>query len=421
MNMLRVFLPMLLACATSVAVPSMEVLDGNVTIFGDAIVLKTQQNRLDIDEALGKDLAQDNQLNVMESKIASLEILLGGYATTSSMMIATTSLTEHLNSQDSQLTATASSMEASLSSLLSSQSSTDAALSNSIVSLESSANGTISNQVEQAEQELRAEMDSSNLQLSTALQQLTDSVQLRKTLVLGINDTADLGQTIRDEFASGVQELTIELKSHAEGEMYHWDERVYVPSFGSLFIYAAEYQHTFISTTADTGIAEDKTRCPTTIYMDAHRLTYPDREPGQSYYKAYTYQRVVVGAHATLTLRGLTIREEVNATLLKSVYEPGVVTVRAPFASVKIYDSRIEFGEPVFVNSHQAGITNVIFMHVRWVSQFAEGDLIYPVDAQRGQSTSGNICYVSRTGGRLHGTVAWKEQDTTPPFQLIYL
>eukprot|EP00730_Choanoeca_flexa_P014652 TRINITY_DN6486_c0_g1_i4.p1 TRINITY_DN6486_c0_g1~~TRINITY_DN6486_c0_g1_i4.p1 ORF type:complete len:239 (+),score=37.02 TRINITY_DN6486_c0_g1_i4:94-810(+) len=193
MNMLRVFLPMLLACATSVAVPSMEVLDGNVTIFGDAIVLKTQQNRLDIDEALGKDLAQDNQLNVMESKIASLEILLGGYATTSSMMIATTSLTEHLNSQDSQLTATASSMEASLSSLLSSQSSTDAALSNSIVSLESSANGTISNQVEQAEQELRAEMDSSNLQLSTALQQLTDSVQLRKvrhTLVKGDSEDA---------------------------------------------------------------------------------------------------------------------------------------------------------------------------------------------------------------------------------------
>eukprot|EP00055_Hartaetosiga_balthica_P018346 m.133413 g.133413 ORF g.133413 m.133413 type:complete len:311 (-) comp9492_c1_seq26:2700-3632(-) len=246
------------------------------------------------------------------------------------------------------------------------------------------------------------------------------------TVTIDVNDTInrDLGAVISDIFESGTIELNVQLHlSSNDSFVYDWDEVVVVPEGSILRIYGVGSLHKGISQTGEAGAADDRTRCPITILMDDARFAY---RPGTGYDGSVQYQRIIQLPHSRVSIQGVTIRENIDVIdESHSIYEHGIITVRGPFSSLIVRDSRVEFGRLTFVNSHSAGRTFVTFGHVRFVGldefTLSTNDVIYPVMSSRGQSWNGNVCEVAVTGGTIEGNVMWHEPVLDGEFQLIYL
>ena len=67
-------------------------------------------------------------------------------------------------------------------------------------------------------------------------------------------------------------------------------------------------------------------------------------------------------------------------------------------ASIEVWDSRVEFSQLSFINSHGNGITFASLMHVRFIASAATVPVLYPLTALRGHTVSGNELVLTRTG-----------------------
>eukprot|EP00049_Salpingoeca_infusionum_P016889 m.351072 g.351072 ORF g.351072 m.351072 type:complete len:351 (+) comp16165_c0_seq2:129-1181(+) len=229
----------------------------------------------------------------------------------------------------------------------------------------------------------------------------------------------DLGDLLNEYFANGTEILSLDLWTSDPTVPFMWNVAVSQPAFTELNLFSSDSQHKHIRYTGEDGIIEDASRCPTVILMDDVHFVYPDRQPGQSYYNYIKYHRLIMDPHARTTIQGLTLREAMNGTESRPIYEHGLITVRGPFASIVVRDSRVEFGDSVFINAHSHGITHIAFGHVRFIGDGDGED--YPVIASKGQSWSGHLSYVSVSGGKLEGNATWAPEQPDKPFQMYYL
>eukprot|EP00043_Microstomoeca_roanoka_P007560 m.72864 g.72864 ORF g.72864 m.72864 type:complete len:482 (-) comp13872_c1_seq1:533-1978(-) len=241
-------------------------------------------------------------------------------------------------------------------------------------------------------------------------------------ITLSSFEQRDVGEVINQAFSEGYNDVHLVL-SNDQG-VYTWNTVARMPHNSVLQIVGSGSQHKKVVKSGGAGQKDDQKRCPVRILMDQSHLVYPDRTPGQSYYNYTIYHRLVISPHSRATIQGVTISEKISIdTSLNPVYQQGIITLTAPFSSVIVRDSRVEFGQHIFVNSHSAGRTAVNFGHVRFVGTSASTTSgLYAVFADPGQSWLGNICEVSVSGGSLEdGAKLPVAGKTSTHSQVIFL
>jgi hypothetical protein len=80
---------------------------------------------------------------------------------------------------------------------------------------------------------------------------------------------------------------------------------------------------------------------------------------------------IVVHAHGSLFIRGLTLIEDLGSVSMTQ-YHVGVINNRGHSASTAIFDSRVEFAQRSFVNSHRSGTCPLVWLFGGFVFVFFE-------------------------------------------------
>lgn len=200
-----------------------------------------------------------------------------------------------------------------------------------------------------------------------------------------------------EEFGRGVMDLTLVLTD--KDGYYTVEDQLTVPDHSRLEVYASNYMHTAIKSSGN-GVEEDSTRCPTKIHLLEHKII--DRGGDSSYTDLSLYVSVLVGAHASMKFRGVTIIEEHKENHGETdPYHEGSIHLRGHSASIEVWDSRVEFSQLSFINSHGNGITFASLMHVRFIASAATVPVLYPLTALKGHTVSGNELVSARTDAVL--------------------
>lgn len=158
--------------------------------------------------------------------------------------------------------------------------------------------------------------------------------------MLGVKHLSNLdGSFNRSLFLFGVSgDVNIEL-TNGSG-VYFFGSKVTIPEHCRLNVFATTHGHTYIST-SDTyaqGVVADQTRAPPTIHMRHYTIVTSEfAGSGRS-----QYTNIVVSAHASLKFRGVTMVEDVGASVdpaspgIDALYDEGVIVLRGHSASVSL-------------------------------------------------------------------------------------
>ena len=240
-----------------------------------------------------------------------------------------------------------------------------------------------------------------------------DNGFLTRKKVFFSGDSEDLGRFINNTLDRNpnLTSLTVEVESNCK-----WEDPVHLKHGGMhLTIIAKSYQHKYISEKSgdsEKAKKEDMDRCPVTIEFQNSRLVYPSREEGDHYYGYLTFSALIVhGEYSSVTIRGLTLRDNNIVNPEMSIYEQGLLMIGSD-SKISIIDCRVELSQRSLVTIYSASSSHLNFGHVRIVkNEESQQTVVYPVIPIKEQSWRGNRAIVSRTDNILGNGVEWVQQE----------